>query len=73
MPQYHVGHLEQVAKIEGFSREHPGIALAGIACRGVGVPDAISSGESAAEQILADFQQLRPLDPDRSSASDRNR
>ena len=73
MPQYHVGHLEQVAKIEGFSREHLGIALAGIACRGVGVPDAISSGESAADQILADFQQLRPLDPDRSSASDRNR
>ena len=73
MPQYHVGHIEQVAKIEEFSREHPGIALAGIACRGVGVPDAISSGESAADQILADFQQLRPLDPDRSSASDRNR
>ena len=73
MPQYHVGHLEQVAKIEGFSREHLGIALAGIACRGVGVPDAISSGEFAADQILADFQQLRPLDPDRSSASDRNR
>jgi oxygen-dependent protoporphyrinogen oxidase len=72
MPQYHVGHLEQVAKIEGFSREHPGIALAGIACRGVGVPDAISSGESAAEQILADFQPLGSPGPGRLSASERN-
>ena len=73
MPQYHVGHLEQVAKIEEFSREHPGIALAGIACRGVGVPDAISSGESAAEQILADFQPLGSPGPGRSSASNRIR
>jgi len=73
MPQYHVGHLEQVAKIEEFSREHPGIALAGIACRGVGVPDAISSGESAAEQILADFQPLGSPGPGRSSANNRNR
>jgi oxygen-dependent protoporphyrinogen oxidase len=72
MPQYHVGHLEQVAKIEEFSREHPGIALAGIACRGVGVPDAISSGESAAEQILADFQPLGSPGPGRSSARNRN-
>ena len=52
MPQYHVGHLDHVAAIEALTRQHLGLAIAGIACRGVGVPDAIASGERAAEQIL---------------------
>ena len=49
MPQYVVGHLDRVARILELTKQHTGIALAGIACNGVGVPDAIASGERAAE------------------------
>ena len=53
MPQYHVGHLDRVARIEALTTRHPGLALAGNAYRGVGIPDVIASGESAAEAMLA--------------------
>ena len=53
MPQYLVGHLERVAEIEAGVAAHPGMALAGAAYRGVGVPDCIRSGEMAAERVLA--------------------
>jgi len=52
MPQYHVGHLELVAEIERLARQHPGLTIAGNAYHGVGVPDAISSGEHAAESVF---------------------
>jgi len=52
MPQYHVGHLDRVARIETLAARHPGFALAGNAYRGVGIPDVIASGEAAAESIL---------------------
>ena len=51
MPQYHVGHLDRVARIEALAARHQGLALAGNAYRGVGIPDAITSGETAAETI----------------------
>lgn len=51
MPQYHVGHLERVAQIERLAAQVPGLALAGNAFRGVGLPDCIHSGEQAAERI----------------------
>ena len=52
MPQYHVGHLDRVASIQKLMSQHTGIALAGIACNGVGVPDAIASGEWAAVDVV---------------------
>jgi oxygen-dependent protoporphyrinogen oxidase len=52
MPQYHVGHLARVEAIELGLRRHPGLALAGGAYRGVGIPDCVHSGESAAAQLL---------------------
>src|SRR5207245_10954602 len=53
MPQYVVGHLERVAAIEAPVPGFLGLALAGAAYRGVGVPDCVRSGEAAAEQVLA--------------------
>ncbi len=53
MPHYHVGHLDLVARIERLTAAHPGLALAGNAYRGVGVPDCIRSGEAAAASLLA--------------------
>jgi oxygen-dependent protoporphyrinogen oxidase len=63
MPQYHVGHLDRVARIEAAVNELPGIELAGNAYRGVGIPQCVHSGESAAERIveqLRDFNQRNP-------------
>lgn len=49
MPRYAVGHLDLVDRIEDRLRRHPGLALAGNAYRGVGIPDCVRSGEAAAE------------------------
>lgn len=53
MPQYAVGHLTQVDKIERTVATIPGLALAGAYLRGVGIPDCIASGERAAEIIFS--------------------
>ena len=53
MAQYGVGHLERLKRIERLRRQLPGLALAGNAYRGIGVPDCIRSGRDAAEQSLA--------------------
>jgi oxygen-dependent protoporphyrinogen oxidase len=53
MPQYHVGHLDLVAKIEQQVATLPNFELAGNAYRGVGIPFCIRSGELAAERIVA--------------------
>ena len=52
MPQYVLGSLDRLAVIERRVAEHPGLALAGAAYRGVGIPDCIASGEAAAERVL---------------------
>ncbi|HEX6240201.1 MAG TPA: protoporphyrinogen oxidase [Polyangiales bacterium] len=52
MPQYHVGHLERVAEIEALVAREPGLELAGNAYRGVGIPDAVRSGEQAVARLL---------------------
>lgn len=51
MPQYHLGHVDLVRRIEARAAMHPGLALAGNAYHGVGIPDCIHGGELAAEAI----------------------
>jgi protoporphyrinogen/coproporphyrinogen III oxidase len=52
-PQYAVGHLDRVTRIEeDLQAALPGLALAGNAYRGVGVPACITSGRAAAERLL---------------------
>lgn len=63
MPQYVVGHLERVARIESLAKQHPGIALTGIAFRGVGVPDVIASGERAASDVMATVASRKASEP----------
>jgi oxygen-dependent protoporphyrinogen oxidase len=55
MPQYTLGHLDRIASIEKVVQEIPGLAVAGNAYRGVGIPDCIASGEAAAERVLSSF------------------
>lgn len=52
MPQYHVGHVDRVARIDAALAAHPGLALAGAAYRGVGIPQVIASGQAAARRII---------------------
>jgi oxygen-dependent protoporphyrinogen oxidase len=51
MPQYVLGHLDRVERIDAALSRHPGLALAGAAYRGVGIPDCIHSGEEAARSL----------------------
>ena len=51
MPQYVLGHPERLERIEAALERHRGLALAGAAYRGVGVPDCIHSGEEAARSL----------------------
>jgi oxygen-dependent protoporphyrinogen oxidase len=53
MPQYHVGHLARVKRIDERIASLPGFALAGNAYSGLGIPDCIRSGETAAELLAA--------------------
>lgn len=53
MPQYHRGHLAVVQRIEALVARHAGLAVAGNAYRGVGIPQCIQSGQAAAEQVHA--------------------
>ena len=55
MPQYTLGHLDRVDEIEARQAAVPGFAVAGNAYRGVGVPNALESGERAVTKVLADF------------------
>ncbi|MDH3600442.1 MAG: protoporphyrinogen oxidase [Candidatus Tectomicrobia bacterium] len=55
MAQYHLGHVDRVARIESLLSRLPGLALAGNAYHGVGIPDCIRSGNSAAQALLAHF------------------
>lgn len=59
MPQYPVGHLDRVARIERMLESLPGLALAGNAFGGVGIPDCVHSGEVAAERVWQQFDQTR--------------
>jgi protoporphyrinogen/coproporphyrinogen III oxidase len=52
MPQYVLGHPERLARIDRGLAAHPGLALAGAAYGGVGIPDCIRSGELAAESVV---------------------
>ena len=56
MAQYEPGHIARVAKIEGRVAEIPGLAIAGNAYHGIGVPDCIRSGMEAAKAVA----QLTP-------------
>jgi oxygen-dependent protoporphyrinogen oxidase len=51
MPQYHIGHLALVARIEARLARWPGLELAGNAYHGVGIPQCVHSGEAAAERV----------------------
>ncbi|GEL17601.1 protoporphyrinogen oxidase [Pseudonocardia asaccharolytica] len=53
LPQYAVGHGERVAAIEAAVAAVPGLAVAGSALHGVGVPACVRTAQAAAERVAA--------------------
>jgi oxygen-dependent protoporphyrinogen oxidase len=53
MPQYTLGHVARVREIESRIVRMSGLALAGNAYHGVGIPDCVRSGEAAVDRVLA--------------------
>lgn len=63
MPQYHLGHLERVARIKQLAAAIPGYGHAGAALEGVGIPQVIASGQAAARQAMATSSSCRQPQP----------
>jgi protoporphyrinogen/coproporphyrinogen III oxidase len=63
LPQYNVGHLDRVARIRAAVAAQPGLAVAGAAYDGVGIPACIATARSAADQIIAHLASTRPTQP----------
>ncbi|HEX3790907.1 MAG TPA: protoporphyrinogen oxidase [Pseudonocardiaceae bacterium] len=53
LPQYGVGHLDLVAEIETAVAKVPGLAVAGAALNGVGLPACVAGADAAASQLAA--------------------
>jgi oxygen-dependent protoporphyrinogen oxidase len=51
IPQYHLGHLDRVARIERRVQLHPGLWLGGNAYHGVALNDCTEQGAALAEQV----------------------
>ncbi len=63
LPQYTVGHLDRVARIQASLATLPGLAACGALYAGVGIPACIATARGAVDQIVAELQE------DRSHAS----
>lgn len=57
MPQYHIGHMARVDRIDASIAAHTGLELAGNAYRGTGIPDCVRTANEAATRL---FEQLFP-------------
>jgi oxygen-dependent protoporphyrinogen oxidase len=57
MPQYELGHLARIDRIERLVARLPGLALAGNAYHGAGIAHCIHSGELAAHRVKEQLQK----------------
>jgi oxygen-dependent protoporphyrinogen oxidase len=53
LPQYTVGHLDRVARIQATLAAQPGLAACGAAYAGVGIPACAGTARTAVDQVLA--------------------
>jgi oxygen-dependent protoporphyrinogen oxidase len=52
-PQYEIGHQRLIDEVDDEGRRVPGLVITGSGLRGVGIPDGVASGKTAAAQVLA--------------------
>jgi oxygen-dependent protoporphyrinogen oxidase len=60
IPQYHLGHLARVARIESKASRHPGLFLGGNAYHGVALNDCVERAALLAGQVA---RSLPPTSP----------
>ncbi|MEO8829509.1 protoporphyrinogen oxidase [Lapillicoccus sp.] len=64
LPQYAVGHLDRMARVREAVAALPGLAVAGAAYDGVGIPACIASGRAAAVAVLSALPtRVREVEP----------
>lgn len=55
IPQYHVGHVEKIDRLDAILAEHPGLRLVGNYLRGISVNDAIAFGARTAQEMIREI------------------
>jgi protoporphyrinogen/coproporphyrinogen III oxidase len=60
MPQYNIGHLARIEKINELLTAQPGLFLAGNAYKGMGIPDCIESSIRAVDGVMKYLSEPRP-------------
>lgn len=58
LPQYAVGHLDRIDRVEAAIAEQPGLAVCGAAYRGVGIAACVASAGKAATSVQAHLKAL---------------
>lgn len=58
LPQYAVGHLDRIDRVEAAVADQPGLAVCGAAYRGVGIAACVASAGKAAVQVKAHLDAL---------------
>lgn len=59
MPQYLVGHLEKVARMEERTNLRPGLFLTGCAYKGIGISDSVHDAEIVAEKAVEYLKKVK--------------
>lgn len=57
-PQYRLGHLGRLSRIDELLKKWPRLYLCGASYRGVGIPDCIADGERAADRLAVWLQSM---------------
>lgn len=61
MPQYTVGHEKRLDKMRNIIREEfPQVKLAGSSYKGISVPDCVTQGKRAAQELVQEMFQWQP-------------
>jgi oxygen-dependent protoporphyrinogen oxidase len=63
LPQYAVGHLDRVDRVEAAVAAEPGLAVCGAAYRGVGIAACVASGSRAATRVQGYLETLETMAP----------
>ncbi|MGW1340719.1 protoporphyrinogen oxidase [Kribbella sp. NPDC002412] len=63
LPQYAVGHLDRVDRVQAAVAAEPGLAVCGAAYRGVGIAACVASGSKAATRVQGYLDTLETMAP----------
>jgi oxygen-dependent protoporphyrinogen oxidase len=58
LPQYNVGHLQRVARVRSAVAGQRGLAVAGAAFDGVGIPACVATARTAIDKVLHDLRAM---------------